>query len=70
MFSDPMVAQGTFLRVGENEETYRRHLDVKRHEPRATRRRVVWEWVKRPSRWLDHLLDCEITQIAWAAFHG
>jgi hypothetical protein len=50
-----------------DEETYRRHLDAKRYEPRAVRRRVVWEWVKRSSRWPDHLLDCEIAQIAWAA---
>jgi hypothetical protein len=55
------------LRV--DEETYRRHLDAKRYEPRPLRRRVVWEWVKRSSRWPDHLLDCEITQIAWAAMH-
>ncbi len=55
--------------VRVDEETYRRHLDAKRYEPRAIRRRVVWEWVKRSSRWPDHLLDCEITQVAWAAFH-
>jgi hypothetical protein len=55
--------------VRVDEETYRRHLDAKRYEPRAVRRRVVWEWVKRSSRWPDHLLDCEVTQIAWAAFH-
>jgi hypothetical protein len=55
--------------VRVDEETYRRHLDAKRYEPRAVRRRVVWEWTKRSSRWPDHLLDCEITQIAWAAFH-
>ncbi|MGE3313219.1 MAG: terminase gpA endonuclease subunit, partial [Limisphaerales bacterium] len=53
-----------------NEETYRRHLDAKRYEPRAVRRRVVWEWTKRSSRWPDHLLDCEIAQIAWAALHN
>jgi len=51
------------------EETYRRHLDAKRCEPRAMRRRVVREWVKRSSRWPDHLLYGEITQVAWAAFH-
>jgi hypothetical protein len=55
--------------VRVDEETYRRHLDAKRYEPRAVRRRVVWEWVKRSSRWPDHLLYCEVTQIAWAAFH-
>ena len=53
-----------------DEETYRRHLDAKRYQPRAVRRRVVWEWVKRSSRWTAYLLDSEIAQIAWAAFHG
>ena len=56
--------------VRVDEETYRWHLDAKRYGPRAIRRRVVWESVKRSSRWPDHLLDCEVTQIAWAAFHG
>jgi len=50
--------------VRVDEVTYRRHLDAKRCEPRAARRRVVWEWTKRSSRWPDHLLDCEVTQIA------
>lgn len=52
-----------------NEETYRRHLDAKKYQPRAVRRHVVWEWVKRNNRWPDHLLDCEIAQIAWAAIY-
>ena len=56
--------------VRMDEETYRRHLDAKRYEPQAVRRWVVWEGSKRSSRWPDHLLDCEVTQVAWAAFHG
>lgn len=53
-----------------NEETYRRHLDAKLQKPRAVRRKVVFEVEKRSSKWPDHLLDCEIAQIAWATLHG
>jgi hypothetical protein len=44
-----------------DEENYRRHVDAKRCEPRAVRRRVVCEWTKRvqpptgsPSGLRDH----------------
>lgn len=53
-----------------NAETYWRHMDAKRYVPRIAGRRVVHEWTLRSSRWPDHILDTEITQLAWASFHG
>lgn len=53
-----------------NAETYWRHMDAKRYVPRPAGRRVVFEWSLRSSRWPDHILDTEITQLAWASFHG
>jgi hypothetical protein len=57
------------LSVGEEE--YRKHLAGKIEKAVADRRgnkRHIW--VKRTHLWPDHLLDCEVMQLAFAMFHG
>lgn len=51
------------------DETYYRHLDGEVKRGRPVGRRVVFEWEMRSSRWPNHLLDCEVMQIAMALFH-
>ena len=51
------------------DETYRRHLDAFTRRPVVRSRRVVTEWVQRSQRWDDHMLDCELMQVAAALFH-
>jgi hypothetical protein len=50
------------------EEEYMKQLDVKHYQVTAVGRKgtPVGEWVKRPKNGRDHILDCEIMQIAFA----
>jgi predicted RNA-binding Zn-ribbon protein involved in translation (DUF1610 family) len=50
------------------DDEYFRHLDAEVRKPLAVGRtgKVVWTWCKRNSRWPNHLLDCEIIQVAAA----
>jgi hypothetical protein len=50
------------------EETYFRHIDAKLFKVRAVGRTgtPVGRWEKRSQKWPDHLLDCEIMQLASA----
>ena len=50
---------------------YWRHLDGERHTTLTHERtgRVSMEWVKRGRHWPNHLLDCEVMQLALAAYH-
>lgn len=53
------------------EDPYFRHLDSNLRKPfySARSRRVTWQWVKRARTWPDHLLDCEVEQVAMALLH-
>jgi hypothetical protein len=55
-----------------NNEVYWRHLDAKIKVSEFKRRtgKTVMHWQKRSQHWPDHLDDCEIMQIALAAFFG
>jgi hypothetical protein len=57
--------------VAVDSEEYYRHLDAKIYRPIASGRtgKVDYRWCKRSDRWPDHLLDCEIMQIAMALLH-
>ncbi len=49
-------------------DEYFRHMDAKVHKPVSIGRtgRVEWTWKLRSQRWPDHLLDCELMQMAAA----
>lgn len=64
----PTAAAGLRWEVGEDpkNETYWRHLDA---EVKAETNRGRYEWKLRSKRWPNHLLDCEVMQLAMANFH-
>ncbi len=64
----PEVAGGLRWEVGDDpqNETYWRHLDA---EVKAETARGRYEWRLRSKRWPNHLLDCEVMQLAMANFH-
>lgn len=53
-------------------EEYWRHMDAEFLSERTNGRtgRVTREWTKRSARWPNHLLDCEVMQVAGAMFCG
>jgi len=52
------------------DEEYWRHMDAKVYVPKTTAAgKVEYQWTKRSHYWPDHLLDCEIMQMALATFH-
>ena len=52
------------------DEEYWRQMDAKVYKPVANAAgKVVYCWQKRSYSWPDHLLDCEIMQLAIASFH-
>lgn len=64
----PEEAGGLRWEVGADakNETYWRHLDA---EVKAETARGRYEWKLRSKRWPNHLLDCEVMQLAMANFH-
>lgn len=64
----PEQAGGFRWEVGDDpqNETYWRHLDA---EVKAETARGRFEWKLRSKRWPNHLLDCEVGQLAMANFH-
>jgi len=52
------------------DDEYYRQLDAKVYRPGPEGRtgKLDWRWRKRSARWPDHLLDCEIMQLALATF--
>jgi hypothetical protein len=54
------------------EDEYRRQIDAKILKAFASGRtgRVEQRWVLRSSKWPDHILDCEIMEVAWAMAHN
>lgn len=56
---------------GTTGDEYWRHLDAKVRKSIVTSRtgKVQTFWCKRGERWPDHLLDCEIMQLAMAMLH-
>lgn len=57
--------------VERADDEYFRHLDAEHKKPiyHTRSNRVSYEWVKRSRTWPNHLLDCEVEQIAMALFH-
>jgi phage terminase large subunit GpA-like protein len=52
---------------GINMEVYWKHMDGEFKNPGyKSRTGTTWNWEKRGSRWPNHLLDCEVMQIALA----
>lgn len=53
-------------------EEFWRHLDSNIKSPLFNKKngKTTWQWQKRSQHWPDHLLDCEVMQIALAAFYG
>jgi hypothetical protein len=53
-------------------EEYFKHLDAKYLKPVPVDRRgnIRHIWTKRSHLWPDHLLDCEVMQLAFSMFHG
>ena len=53
-------------------DEYWRHLDaeVKRDVTNKRTGKTTAEWQLRAERWPNHLLDCEVMQIALASFYG
>ncbi len=50
---------------------YWRHMDAETKSARlaAATGRTTWTWLPRSKKWPNHLLDCEVQQIAGAIFH-
>ena len=44
--------------------------EIKRFVFSKTTGRSKYEWAKRSTRWPNHLLDCEVMQLAFACFLG
>jgi len=58
------------LLEGAVDEEYYRQMDAKILDARVDKAgNTFYEWKKRSHRWPDHLLDCEVMQLAFAAFH-
>jgi len=57
--------------TGQTDEEYFRHLDAKVKKPEVIGRsgKVQVIWRLRSRRWPDHLLDCELEQLAMAMIH-
>jgi len=57
--------------TGQADDEYFRHLDAKVKKPEVIGRsgKVQIIWQLRSARWPDHLLDCELEQLAMALFH-
>ena len=57
--------------TGQADEEYFRHLDAKVKKPEVIGRsgKVQVIWRLRSGRWPDHLLDCELEQLAMAMIH-
>jgi hypothetical protein len=53
------------------DDVYWKHMDAEWRRPILDARtgRTKYLWVKRSSRWPDHLRDCEVMQIAGALFY-
>lgn len=53
-------------------EDYWRHMDaeIKTAVHNKKTGRTTWQWAKRSARWPNHLLDCEVMQVAAATFYG
>ena len=67
-FPAGVATSGAHL-VGEDE--YRRQIDAKVLKSFASGRtgKIEQRWVLRAGKWPDHLLDCEVMQVAWAMAH-
>jgi len=73
---DPKRAQDTgvtwTVHASMATDEYWQHMDAEIKTAVRNKRtgKTVWEWHPRSQRWPNHLLDCEVMQVAIALFYG